>query len=251
MLLTIDIGNTCVGVAIFSAERILAKNKLITPDRITVRFLKNLVGEPHLAGIDSIIISSVVPYLDQSLSIAVESLFGKKAVFIDHHTPTGIEIKVDTPRELGADRIANSAGGIHFSTPPLIIIDSGTATTFDIVNEKYEYIGGCIMPGIELSIRSLASNTAKLDRISFAIPESILGTDTESNIQAGIYYSCIGGLEFMIDEYKKITGPGTTVIATGGVSFYFKDRLKNIDIYEPSLVYYGLKYIHEKQNSKK
>lgn len=248
MLLTIDIGNTCTGIAIFSDNQILFKNKLSTPDRITVRFLKNLVGESHVDRIDSIIISSVVPYIDQSLSTAVESLFGKKAVFVDFRTPTGININVDMPRELGADRIADCVGGIYLSEPPLIIIDSGTATTFDIVNKQYEYIGGCIFPGIELSIRSLASNTAKLNRIAFSIPDSILGTDTESNIQAGIYYSCIGSLEFMIEEYKKITGQKTTVIATGGVSFYFKDRIKNIDLYEPNLIYYGLKFIHEKQD---
>ena len=251
MLLTIDTGNTCVGTALFSGGRIVFKNKLITPDRITVRFLKNLVGEAHLDKISSIIISSVVPYIDQSLSTAIESLFGKKAMFIDHRTRTGITIKVDTPQELGADRIADSVGGIHFSKPPLIIIDSGTATTFDIVNGNYEYIGGCIFPGIELSIRSLASNTAKLNRIAFTIPDSILGTSTEGNIRAGIYYSGIGGLEFMINEYKKITGPGATVIATGGVSFYFLNKIKNIDLYEPNLIYYGLKLIHENQGLKK
>lgn len=251
MLLTIDIGNTCAGMAVFSRNRILIKNKLSTPDRINDRFLKNLIGESHIDRIDSIIISSVVPYIDQSLARAVVSLFGKEAFFVDHQTLTGIHIKVDAPPELGADRIADCAGGIYFSKPPLIIIDSGTATTFDIVNAQYEYIGGCIFPGIELSIRSLASNTAKLNRITFTIPDSILGTDTESNIQAGIYYSCIGSLEFMIEEYKKITGPGTTVIATGGVSFYFQDRIKNIDLYEPNLIYYGLKFIHEKQALKK
>ena len=249
MLLTIDIGNTCAGIAIFSDSRILFKNKLSTPDRITVRFLTNLVGESHVDRIDSIIISSVVPYIDQSLSAAVERLFKKKPVFVDQHTETGVHIRVDEPGELGADRIADCSGGISFSKPPLIIIDSGTATTFDIVNEQYEYIGGCIFPGIELSIRSLASNTAKLNRVAFTIPDSILGTDTESNIQAGIYYSCIGGLEFMIDEYKKIIGQEARVIATGGVSFYFKDRIKNIDLYEPDLIYHGLKFIYEKQHS--
>jgi type III pantothenate kinase len=244
MLLTIDVGNTSVGAAVFDRDEIRFKNKLGTPDRINPGFVKNLVNVPHPDGIDSVIVSSVVPFLDGSLDRSIESLFGKKAFFISHRTDTGIKLNIDFPEELGADRIADAAGGLCLARPPLIIIDSGTATTFDIVNRDGEYIGGCIFPGIELSIRSLASNTAKLDRIMFTVPQSILGTNTEDNIRSGIYYSCLGGLEFMINEYKKIIGPDTQVIATGGVSFYFQNRINNIDIYEPDLIFLGLRSIY-------
>lgn len=249
MLLTIDVGNTCVGIAVFDRNKIVDKNKLGTPDRISRSFLKSLMNTSCLKSIDSVIVSSVVPFLDNSLSGTVESLFSAKAFFISHTTDTGVKLKIDQPAELGADRIADAVGAVGIASPPLIVIDSGTATTFDIINRDREYIGGCIFPGIELSIRSLASNTAKLDRILFTVPRSILATNTRDNIRAGIYYSCLGGLEFMIDEYRKITGPGTTVIATGGVSFYFQNRIKNIDIYESDLIYLGLKAIFDRQQT--
>ncbi len=248
MLLTIDVGNTCFGVAVFKEDQIVFRNKLNTPDHITVRFLKNLMDDEIITKVDSVIVSSVVPFIDLSLGNVIEKLLGKKAFFVDHNTDTRIKIEVDFPVELGADRIANAVGGTYFSKPPLIIVDSGTATTFDIINKEYEYIGGSIFPGIELSIRSLASNTAKLNRIYFTEPDSILGKNTDSNIRAGIYYSCIGGLEFMIREYKRIVGENATVIATGGVSFYFHNKIKNIDIYESNLIYFGLKLIHDRQN---
>lgn len=248
MLLAIDVGNTCVGIAVFDRDQIGFKNKLSTPDRVNTGFLKSLVNASQIKGIDSVIVSSVVPFLDESLSRSIEKLFSVKPDFISHHTDTGIKLKIDRPEELGADRIADAVGAMGIARPPLIIIDSGTATTFDVINRDREYIGGCIFPGIELSARCLASNTARLDRILFAIPRSILATNTRDNIRAGIYYSCLGGLEFMIEEYKKITGPKATVIATGGISFYFQNRIRNIDIFEPDLIFLGLKSIHDRQH---
>jgi len=247
MLLTIDVGNTSTGVATFNKNSIIFKNKLTTPDLISDRFLINLIPLSFTKKIEAIIVSSVVPLIDNSLVDAVKNRFGKNPFFVDHRTETDIKIKIDNSEELGADRIADAVGGLLFSDPPLMILDSGTATTFDIVNQDYEYIGGSIFPGIELSIKSLASNTAKLERINFTIPDSILGSNTEDNIRAGICYSYIGGLSHMIDEYKKIIGQNAKVIATGGVSLYFQNRIKSIDIFEPDLIYYGLKKIHEKQ----
>lgn len=247
MLLTIDVGNTSIGAAVFSENTIIFKNKLTTPDQITKSFLLSLIPESFTEGIDAIIVSSVVPFIDSSLSSMAKTRFNKSPLFVDHRTKTDIKIKIDNPEELGADRIADAVGGLLFSDPPMMILDSGTATTFDIINKKYEYIGGSIFPGIELSIRSLASNTAKLKRIHFSLPESILGSNTEDNIRAGICYSYIGGLNYMIGEYKKIIGQNAKVIATGGVSLYFQSKIKGIDIFEPDLIYYGLKKIHEKQ----
>ena len=247
MLLTIDVGNTCLGAAVFEGDRIIFRNKLNTPDRINIGFLKNLIDGPLMSGIESVIVSSVVPFVDHSLKGALHKLLGKDAFFIDHNTDTGIKLEIDHPEELGADRIADAVGGTHFSSPPLIILDSGTATTFDIVDKDYRYIGGSIFPGIELSIRSLASNTAKLNRIAFSEPASILGKNTEDNIRAGIYYCAIGGLEFMIRMYKEIVGEKATVIATGGVTHHFKQKIQNIDVFEPDLLYIGLKRIHERR----
>lgn len=247
MLLTVDVGNTCLGAAVFQGDRIVFKNRLNTPDRVNVRFLNNLIDAPVAEKIGSVVVSSVVPFLDGALKGAISKWLDLEAFFIDHRTDTGINLMVDRPEELGADRIADAAGGLQFSSPPLIIVDSGTATTFDIIDKNFNYIGGSIFPGIELSIRSLASNTAKLGRITFAEPDSILGKDTGSNIRAGIYYSTIGGLEFMIRQYQDLLGEGATVIATGGVSRYFHQKINNIDLYEPDLLYVGLKAIHDRR----
>jgi type III pantothenate kinase len=245
MLLTIDIGNTTTGAAIFNKDIIVSKNKLLTPGEISVLFLKSLIKKVYRDKIDSISVSSVVPFVDNSLKESAKKLFGTEPVFIDYLTPTGVKLKIDNPSEMGADRIADYMGALSLVPPPLIILDSGTATTFDIINKKYEYIGGAIFPGIELAIKSLAQNTAKLEMIKFEVPESIFGTNTVNSIRSGIYFSYIGGLSFMINEYKKKLGSGCSVIATGGLSRYFRGKIKEVDIYEPDLIYFGLKKIFE------
>ncbi len=241
MLLTIDVGNTTTGVAVFSDGKIISRNKLLTPQEINIKFLKSLVKEDCRNMIDSVSVSSVVPHVDRSLKKSVVDFFNVDPVFIDYSTDTGIKLLIDDPKEMGADRIAGYVGALSFFSPPFMVIDSGTATTFDLVNKNSECIGGSIFPGIGLSIKSLAQNTAKLDMINFGIPESIVGTNTENSIKAGIYYSYIGGLSFMIKEYKKVIGSDAGVIATGGLSRYFEKKIPEIDLYEPDLIYIGLK----------
>ncbi len=246
MLLTIDVGNTATGIAVFDGDTIAWKNKLLTPDEITVIYLKSLIKKEFRKPIKDVIVSSVVPLVDETLNESLWEHFHKEAYFIDHTTNAGISIKVDSAPELGADRIADAAGGLHFFPPPLIIIDSGTAITFDIISRDSEYLGGCIMPGIELSIHSLAEKAAKLNRVHFRVPKSILSTNTEDHIRAGIYYSCVGGLSYMIKEYKKIVGEEAKVIATGGLSKYFESKIEGIDLFEPDLIYYGMKRIYDR-----
>jgi type III pantothenate kinase len=245
MLLTIDVGNTSTGIAIFYGAEILSTNKLKTPDEVSITFIMSLLKKEYRKKIKDIIISSVVPFVDESLGTCVREYFKKDAIFIDHTTKTGLKYKIDTPSELGADRIADSIGGLYFYEPPFIIIDSGTATTFDVISRGMEYLGGSIFPGIELSINSLAQNTAKLGRIHFSAPKSIMGTSTETHIKAGIYYSYIGGLTYMIKEYKKIVGEDAKVIATGGLIKHFESKIQGIDRFEPDLTHYGLKKIYD------
>lgn len=247
MLLTIDVGNTTTGVAIFDREEIVFRNKLATPDEVSDKFLKSLIKRKLLGKGDGSIVSSVVPLVDDSLESGILELLGMKPLFINHKIETGIKINIDRPEELGADLVAGAVGGLHFFAPPLVVIDSGTATTFGAVNRDYEYIGGAIFPGIEISIKSLASNAAKLNRIHFNVPDSIVGTNTEACIRTGIFYSNVGGINFMIKEYKKLLGNDTNIIVTGGLIRHFKDRLEGIDLYEPDLIYYGLKRIFELQ----
>lgn len=249
MLLTIDVGNTSTGAAVFDGDVIATKNKLLTPDEIELTFLKSLIKKELRRPIKDIVVSSVVPFVDETLKEVIRDYFHKEPYFIDHTSYAGLTFTVDNPVELGADRIADAVGGLHFYRPPLIVIDSGTAITFDVISRDCKYLGGCIIPGIELSIHSLAEKAAKLERIHFSVPNSILSTNTADHVRAGIYYSLVGGLSYMIDEYKKIVGEDAKVIATGGLSKYFKGTIKNIDRFEPDLIYYGLKRIYDRRNN--
>jgi len=245
MLLTIDVGNTSTGMAVFDGDQIVFKNKLKTPDEVSVYFLKSLIKKEFRKPVRAAVVSSVVPFVDESLRLSIKEHFKRDALFIDHTTDTGLKYKIDNPGELGADRIADAIGALYFFKPPFIIIDSGTATTFDVISRNLEYLGGCIFPGIELSINSLAQNTAKLGRIHFSTPKSIMGTSTETHIRAGIYYNYIGAVTYMIKEYKKIVGNYAKVVATGGLVKHFENEIEGIDMYEPDLIYYGLKKIFD------
>lgn len=247
MLLTIDVGNTSTGLAVFDGDKIVAKNKLLTPDEINVIFLKSLIKKEYRSRITNIIVSSVVPFVDYSLKEAVKRLFGREALFIDYKNHSTLSYKIDNPAQLGADRIADCVGGLHFFEPPLVVIDSGTAITFDVISKDREYLGGVIFPGIELSIHSLAEKAAKLEKIHFRVPNSILGTNTEKSIRAGIFFNNVGGIAYIIKEYKKMLGEDAKVIATGGLSRYFENHIEGIDLYEPNLIYYGLRKIFYSQ----
>ena len=208
MLLTIDVGNTTTGIAVFCEGRLVFINKLMTPDEVSRYYLKSLVKKKYRLEVKDIIVSSVVPFVDESLRMSIKEYFGKDAIFIDHNTPdqVGLKLRIDIPEELGADRIADTIGALHFFEPPFIIIDSGTATTFDVVSKDLEYLGGCIFPGIELSINSLAQHAAKLGRVHFRVPESIMGTNTESHIITGIYQTT----RWIVVIVSSIATPGWT-----------------------------------------
>jgi type III pantothenate kinase len=248
MLYTVDIGNTSAGIAGFREDRVVHRNKLTTPKKISPDFVSALFGSPDRGAVDGVIVSSVVPSLDENLGRMVESLFGVTPLFVDHLTKSGVSIRIDHPEELGADRIADAVGALCHAPPPVVVIDSGTAVTFDLINADREYIGGAILPGIDLALDSLASQAAKLHRVPFKKPPSVVGTDTETSIQAGVYYLYLGGLIHMIDAYKKMLGPATTVFATGGLAVIYKGKIPAIDRFEPDLIYHGLKRIHEIQD---
>ena len=247
MILTVDVGNTSTACAVFRGRSIVYRRRVPTPEKWPAGHLKALLRADWSEKIRAVIVSSVVPPLDRALAENIKKTFGLPAFFIDHRTSTGIALKIDKPSELGADRIADCLGALTFFPPPLIVIDSGTATTFDLLNEKNEYCGGSILPGIEIAIKSLAENTAKLKDIAFAVPVSPVGTNTVNSIRAGIFLGTVGALTHLIALYRQILGPKSKVIATGGLIRYFKGRLPGIDAFEPDLLFYGLKSVYDRQ----
>jgi len=246
MIVTIDVGNTSTACAVFRGRAIGNRRHIPTPEKWQATHLKALLPAAGAGRIGAVIVSSVVPRLDKALTENIKKTLGVATIFLDHRTLTGIKLKIDRPCELGADRIADCLGALKFFPPPLIVIDSGTATTFDLLNEKYEYCGGSILPGIAIAIKSLAENTAKLKNIPFAVPASAVGTNTADSIRAGIYYGYIGTLTHLISVYREVLGPGSKVIATGGLIRYFRGRVPGIDLFEPDLLFHGLKSVYDR-----
>jgi type III pantothenate kinase len=246
MLLTVDVGNTMTAAAIFKDGAIVYRGRVPTPKKWLAGHFSRLLSESMAKKVTAAIVASVVPRLDRPLAADINKVCALRPVFLNYRTATGIALKIDRPAQLGADRIADCAGALALFSPPLIVIDSGTATTFDLLNAAGEYCGGCILPGIGIAIQSLAENTAKLKSIAFAVPSSPVGTNTTDSIRAGIYFGNIGALQHLIACYREVLGPRCKVVATGGLVRYFADKVPGMDACEPDLIFLGLRRIHER-----
>ncbi|MDD8013797.1 MAG: type III pantothenate kinase [Acidobacteriota bacterium] len=246
MLLTVDVGNTMTGAALFRGRSIVHRGRVPTPASWTRRHLSALLPAAMAGQVGAVIVSSVVPRLDRGLGAAIRRSCSLRPLFIDHRTPTGIKLRIDRPFQLGADRIADCAGALALFPPPLIVIDSGTATTFDLIDAAGDYRGGCILPGVALAIKSLAENTAKLKKVAFAVPRSPVGTNTNDSIRAGIFFGYVGALQHLLSLYRAELGRRTKVVATGGLVRHFQGQVRGIDACEPDLIFLGLRSIHER-----
>lgn len=246
MLLTVDVGNSTAAAALFRGGKIVHRGRVPTPAAWTERHLAALLPAAQAGLVRAVIVSSVVPRLDRALAVAIRGACSLRPVFLDHRTPTGIALRIDRPAQLGADRIADCAGALALFPPPLIVIDSGTATTFDLVDARGAYCGGCILPGVAIAIRSLAANTAKLEEIAFTVPRSPLGRNTADSIRAGIHFGMVGALQHLIALYRSELGRQAKVVATGGLIGQFRGQVIGIDAFEPDLIFLGLRRIHER-----
>ncbi len=247
MILTIDVGNTSTACAVFRKENIVFRCRIPTPKKWRSGQLRAMLRAGWAKKVRGAVASSVVPELDKALAADCKKTWALPVLFLNHRNATGITLKIDKPSELGADRIADCLGALKLFSAPLIVIDSGTAVTFDLLNENREYCGGCILPGIDIAIQSLAENTAKLKKIAFAVPISPVGTNTVNSIRAGIFYGHVGMLTHLIALYRSILGPASKVIATGGLIRHFQGRVPGIDVFERDLLFYGLKSVYDRQ----
>jgi type III pantothenate kinase len=254
MLLAIDIGNTNVVLGLFRDQEIMATWRLGTDIRRTsdefVALMLTLLEHQGLdrSAIDAAIISSVVPPLTGPVAEACRQCFGVTPLSIEHNTRTGIEVRVDNPREVGADRIVNSAAArVAHGTDgsPLIVIDFGTATTFDAVSGDGAYLGGAIAPGIGLSSEALFQHAAKLPRIELEFPEAVVGKNTVHAMQAGIMFGYLALVEGIVARMKHELGGEARVVATGGLADVVGRRTDLVDVVEPDLTLQGLRLIHE------
>jgi type III pantothenate kinase len=222
MLLALDVGNTNISIGIYRDDQLADHRRLRTVREQTSDewgiLLSNLLGFAGLdpKALDGIIISSVVPPLNSSLAEMSQRYFRTDAMFVTASTPTGLKILYENPEEVGADRIVNSVAALNKYGGPCIIIDLGTAITFDAVSGDSEYLGGIIAAGIGISAEALFSRTARLPLVDFRKPASVIGTNTVASMQSGLYYGALGAIDGMVERLIEELGPETRVVATGG-----------------------------------
>lgn len=251
MLLAIDIGNTNVVLGVFDGEKLVENwrvgtNTQITPDEYAMIF-KDLFGFAGIefSQIQGVIISTVVPPL---LPVMVEmslKYIRIEPMVVTHELKTGISIRTDNPKEVGADRIVNAAAAYKLYGGPLIIVDFGTATTFCAVTKNGEYLGGAICPGMKISAEALFQRASKLPRVELAKPSKVIGTDTISAMQAGIIYGYAGLVDGIVERMKKELSADARVVATGGLAELVSQETRTIQEIKPHLTLEGLRHLFE------
>lgn len=252
MLLTIDVGNTNTVLGVFRGSELVANWRLTTAREQTVDeygvLTRNLFT---LAGLDrnditGVIISSVVPPVNWTLGEMSRVYFGKRALFVEMGVKTGMAVVVDNPSEVGADRIVNGVAAFHSYGGPCIVVDFGTAITFDAISAKGEYLGGVIAPGLGIASEALFARAAKLPRVEIKDPGKIIGTNTVTNMQAGLYYGAVDMVDGMLARMKKELGENAKVVATGGQALLVAKGSKYIEHTDEFLTLTGLRLIWEK-----
>lgn len=251
MLLAIDAGNTNVTIGIFEGERIITRWRLRTvhdqtPDEwgIKLRSLFALEGVP-LERVKGIVVASVVPPLETTLTGMSLRYFGTEPMFVTGRTETGLNVLYDNPREVGADRIVNAVAALKKYGGPCVVVDLGTAITFDAVSARSEYLGGVICPGIGISISGLFQKTARLPMVDFRDPGHLIGKNTVQSMQAGLYYGTIAMIDGIVEKMVGEMGPETKTLATGGQASLITRGSKWVKIADEDLTLEGLRLIWE------
>lgn len=250
MLLALNVGNTTIACGVFAGETLKANWHLttrhdLTPDELGMNLLSFLqaagIQAPKIQGI---MISSVVPPLNWTISEACKRYFKGEVAFLDHRWGL-MPLEVKEPERVGADRIADSLAGYHLYGGPLLVIDFGTATTFNLVSADGRFLGGAIAPTMELAAETLAKRTAQLFKVELLPPPSVLGKDTTENLQSGIVLGFLDLVRGLIERFRREYKEPLRVVATGGRGEFFKEHIEAIEIYDPFLTLKGLRIAWE------
>ena len=256
MLLALDAGNTNITIGAFEEGALTGRWRLRTVHEQTADewgvLLRNLfaLNSLDLSRVDGIIIASVVPPLDSTLAEMTRRYFHREPMFVTSTTDTGLTILYDNPREVGADRIVNGVAAFAKYGGPCVVVDLGTAITFDAVSSNAEYLGGVICPGIGISIEGLFAKTARLPLVDFCEPEKLIGTNTVGSMQSGLYYGAIGMIDGILERLMETLGPETTAIATGGQAELIVRGSRYLKEMDADLTLRGLHLIWERNHKR-
>ncbi|HVT57872.1 MAG TPA: type III pantothenate kinase [Thermoanaerobaculia bacterium] len=252
MLVVVDVGNTNTVFGVYRGDRLIDSFRLSTNRERTGdeygSLLLPLFGQRGIdpARADAVVISSVVPPLYPTLDHLSRRYFGRKPMFVELGVRTGMPIRYDNPSEVGADRVVNSVAARERFGAPVIVVDFGTATTFDLVNAAGEYIGGIIAPGITISAEALFAHASRLHRVDVRKPDELIGRNTAGAMQAGIYYGYVGLVDGILERLLAEIPGVKTVVATGGQADLIASGSKYIREVDPLLTLLGLKLIYER-----
>ncbi|BFH71758.1 MAG: type III pantothenate kinase [Paenibacillus dendritiformis] len=254
MILVIDIGNTNIVLGVYEGDKLLHNWRLSTSRQSTTDeygvMIYNLFTMTKLSvtDIEGVILSSVVPPIMHTMEMLCKKYLNKAPLIVGPGVKTGLNIRIENPREVGADRIVNAVAAIELygGLKPLVVVDFGTATTFDVIDVKGNYIGGAIVPGIGVSTEALYQRAAKLPRIELTKPKSVIGRNTVHSMQAGIIFGYAGQVDGIVDRITNELGAEPTVIATGGMAELIASESRTIDTTNPLLTLEGLRLIYNR-----
>jgi pantothenate kinase (EC 2.7.1.33) len=251
MLLAIDIGNTNITLGVFQGSNLKVTWRLATgihrlEDEYGTQLL-DLLRHRRLSasGISGAVLCSVVPPLEYIFQKVCQEYLGTSPLIVGAGVKTGVRICLDNPREIGPDRVVNVVAAHHLYGGPAIIVDLGTATTFDVVSKEGDYLGGAIAPGVNIAAEALFTRTARLPRIELVRPKQVIGRNTISAMQSGIIFGYIGLIESMIHRIERELGSATKVIATGGYAYPIAKDIPAIGVVNADLPLIGLRLIYE------
>ncbi len=251
MLLAVDIGNTTIAIGVFRDDRLSATWHLATDvhklaDEYAAILLDLLPNSGiSLSDIKEAIICSVVPPLVSTFDELCRRYLKISPLVVGSGMKTGVRIRMDNPREVGTDRVINAVAGHRLYGGPLIVIDFGTATTFDVVSQEGDYLGGAVAPGIGVAAEGLFQSTAKLPRVELVRPKRVIGKNTVSAMQAGIVFGYVALVEGLVAQIKHELAEEARVVATGGFADLIAKETKVIELVDPDLTLNGLRIIHE------